>query len=114
MFDLAAIQSAVREQHLDGWLLYDFRNLNVLAARVAKTNTKLSRRWAYFIPASGQPRKLVHAIEPASLDHLPGDDKTVYLRWQEFEQTRSSTQEFGNRTRRPYSCSLMPQRKALF
>jgi Xaa-Pro dipeptidase len=85
MFDLAAIQSAVREQHLDGWLLYDFRGLNVLAGRVARTNPKLSRRWAYFIPASGQPRKLVHAIEPASLDHLPGDDKTVYLKWQEFE-----------------------------
>jgi Xaa-Pro aminopeptidase len=85
MFDLAAIQSAVREQHLDGWLLYDFRGLNVLAGRVARTNPKLSRRWAYFVPASGQPRKLVHAIEPAALDHLPGDDKTVYLRWQEFE-----------------------------
>ncbi len=84
MFDLAAIQSAVREQSLDGWLLYDFRNLNVLAARVAHTNTKLSRRWAYFIPASGTPKKLAHAIEPASLDHLPGD-KTTYLKWQEFE-----------------------------
>ncbi len=84
MFDLAAIQSAVREQHLDGWLLYDFRNLNVLAARVAHTNPNLSRRWAYFIPASGAPKKLAHAIEPASLDHLPGD-KTTYLKWQEFE-----------------------------
>lgn len=85
MFDLAAIQSAIKEQSFDGWLLYDFRNLNVLAARVVETNPKLSRRWAYFIPAQGQPKKLVHAIEPASLDHLPGDDKTVYLRWQEFE-----------------------------
>ena len=85
MFDLAAIQSAVREQGLDGWLLYDFRQLNVLAARVAGTGPKLSRRWAYFVPAKGQPKKLVHAIEPAALDHLPGDDKTVYLKWQEFE-----------------------------
>jgi Xaa-Pro aminopeptidase len=85
MFDLAAIQSAVREQNFDGWLLYDFRGLNVLAARVVGSNPKLSRRWAYLIPASGQPKKLVHAIEPAALDHLPGDDKTVYLKWQEFE-----------------------------
>jgi Xaa-Pro aminopeptidase len=85
MFDLAAIQSAIREQSFDGWLLYDFRHLNVLAARVAGTGPKLSRRWAYFIPASGKPKKLVHAIEPAALDHLPGDDKTVYLKWQEFE-----------------------------
>ncbi len=85
MFDLAAIQSALTEQQLDGWLLYDFRGLNVLAARVARTNPKLSRRWAYFIPAKGQPRKLAHVIEAASLDHLPGDDKTAYLKWQEFE-----------------------------
>jgi Xaa-Pro aminopeptidase len=85
MFDLAAVQSAVREQQLDGWLLYDFRRQNVLAARVVDTSPKLSRRWAYFVPASGKPKKLVHAIEPASLDHLPGDDKTVYLKWQEFE-----------------------------
>ena len=34
-FDLPAIQTAIRAQALDGWLLYDFRGLNVLAARVA-------------------------------------------------------------------------------
>jgi Xaa-Pro aminopeptidase len=28
---------------------------------------------------------LVHAIEPAALDALPGNDKTVYLSWQQFE-----------------------------
>ena len=44
----------------------------------------LSRRWFYFIPAQGEPRKLVHRIEPASLDHLPGS-KRIYLRWQELE-----------------------------
>ena len=31
-----------------------------------------TRRWYYLIPASGEPRKLVHAIEPYNLDHLPG------------------------------------------
>jgi Xaa-Pro aminopeptidase len=44
----------------------------------------MSRRFAYCVPASGEPRKLVHRIEPGALDHLPGE-KTVYLRWQEFE-----------------------------
>ena len=33
-FDLAAIQAALCEQGVDGWLLYDFRGLNVLALRV--------------------------------------------------------------------------------
>jgi Xaa-Pro aminopeptidase len=85
MFDLPSVQAAVRENGCDGWLLYDFRGLNVLAARVVGTaDTHLTRRWFYFVPANGTPRKLVHAIESGSLDHLPGD-KTVYLKWQELE-----------------------------
>jgi Xaa-Pro dipeptidase len=84
-FDLPAVQAAIREQKLDGWLLYDFRGLNVLAARVLGTaDGHRSRRYAYFVPANGEPRKLCHRIEPTSLDHLPGA-KTVYLKWQEFE-----------------------------
>lgn len=86
MFDLKQVQAALVDQGLDGWLLYDFRGLNVLAARVAETAAAgRSRRWFYFIPAQGEPKKLVHRIEPAALDHLPGSRKTVYLRWQELE-----------------------------
>ena len=36
-----------------------------------------TRRWYYVIPAHGEPRKLVHAIESYNLDHLPGS-KHVY------------------------------------
>src|SRR3954467_3432879 len=86
MFDLPAVQAAIRAQGFDGWLLYDFRASNILAQRVVGlAEKKLSRRWFYFVPATGEPRKLVHAIEPASLDGLPGPSKTVYRRWQELE-----------------------------
>src|SRR4051795_6943765 len=86
MFDLASVQAALREEGLDGWLLYDFRGLNVLARRVVQlpTDTMLTRRWFYFVPAKGEPRKLLHRIEPHALDHLPGSART-YLRWQQFE-----------------------------
>jgi len=86
MFDLDAIQTAIRSQNLDGWLLYDFRGSNILARRILQfvDGTMGSRRWMYFIPAHGAPRKLVHRIESGALDHLPGD-KTVYLKWQQFE-----------------------------
>jgi Xaa-Pro aminopeptidase len=86
MFDLAAVQAAIQEQGLDGWLLYDFRGLNVLARRVIGLGEEamLSRRWFYFVPARGEPRKLVHRIEPHSLDAVPGPAQ-VYLRWQELE-----------------------------
>lgn len=86
MFDLTAVQKAITSFGFDGWLLYDFRGLNVLARRVIDlpTDTMLSRRWFYFVPAKGEPRKLVHQIEPHSLDRLPGSAQS-YLRWQELE-----------------------------
>lgn len=86
MFDLAAVQAAIREAGLDGWLLYDFRGQNGLAQRVVGLDKKhLTRRWFYFVPANGEPKKLVHAIEPGSLDSLPGNAKTMYRRWQDLE-----------------------------
>jgi Xaa-Pro dipeptidase len=86
MFDLASVQKAIAAQNLDGWLLYDFRGLNILARRVIglSPDQMLSRRWFYFVPAQGEPRKLVHRIEPHALDALPGPAK-AYLRWQELE-----------------------------
>jgi Xaa-Pro aminopeptidase len=85
-FELASVQKAIRDLGLDGWLLYDFRGLNILARRVIGLTDEamLSRRWFYFVPAGGEPRKLVHVIEPHALDSLPGSART-YLRWQELE-----------------------------
>jgi len=86
-FDLPAIQSAIREFGFDGWLLYDFRGLNVLAQRVLRIdpNDVGSRRHFYYVPAEGDPQKLVHRIETEALDHLPGQ-RRVYLRWQELHE----------------------------
>lgn len=86
MFDLDAIQTAIAEFEMDGWLLYDFRNSNVLAKRILDIPDEAmgSRRFFYFIPATGSPIKLVHRIEDNALDHLPGEKK-IYLRWQELE-----------------------------
>ncbi|HEX5270974.1 MAG TPA: M24 family metallopeptidase [Gemmataceae bacterium] len=83
---LPAIQSAIQQLSFDGWLLYDFRGLNVLARRVLgmSADAMLSRRWFYYIPAQGEPRKLVHRIESGALDAYPGE-RTIYLRWQELE-----------------------------
>jgi Xaa-Pro aminopeptidase len=110
MFDLPAVQSAIRAAGFDGWLLYDFRGQNVLAQRVTGVNPKLSRRWFYFVPASGEPKKLAHAIEPASLDHLPGTKKTIYRRWQELEAgvgqlvsgAKRVAMEYSERNANPY------------
>ena len=74
--DIGAVQAALAADGLDGWLLYDFRGSNPIAAditAVARQGGHLAtRRWFYLIPAHGDPRGLVHAIEPRSLAHLPG------------------------------------------
>lgn len=78
-FDLSAIQHALREDAIDGWLLYDFHGSNPIARRVAglSDSAKLTtRRWYYLVPASGKPRALVHSIERDSLAHLPGERQT--------------------------------------
>ena len=71
--DIGAIQRALAERGFDGWLFYDFRNRDHLAYRVLgldfeKTTT---RRWFYYIPAKGQPVRLVSTVEPKRLDALP-------------------------------------------
>src|SRR5213593_677822 len=81
---IAAIQQALREAGLDGWLFYDFRGSDPLAARILKLDPArhMTRRWYYLIPAQGVPQKLLHRIEPHSLDDVPGESR-LYLSWQE-------------------------------
>src|SRR5919109_5083752 len=73
---IAAVQRALQEDRLDGWLLYDFHGSNPIAARLsglATAGKMTTRRWYYLIPADGVPRGLVHAIERHNLDGLPGE-----------------------------------------
>ena len=76
------IQTRLIKEKIDGWLFYNFRESNVFATRILDLPSHLmfTRRYFYFIPAQGEPRKLVHRIEELHLDSLPGS-KTVYLSW---------------------------------
>lgn len=77
---IPAVQRALQEDGLDAWLLYDFRGTNPIATRLAGlagSGKMATRRWYYLIPATGEPRGLVHAIERHNLDGLPGD-KRIY------------------------------------
>jgi len=84
VMELAAIQAALRDQQLDGWLFYDHHYRDPLAYRILSLGEGLhvTRRWFYFIPATGEPKKLVHRIESGRLDSLPGA-RAVYSSWQE-------------------------------
>ena len=80
---LRAIQAALAAEGLDGWLFYDFRGSDPIAARILGLGDRLAtRRWFYLIPARAEPRGLVSAVEPGALAGLPGP-MTVYRTWQE-------------------------------
>jgi Xaa-Pro aminopeptidase len=73
--DVRAVQEALRAQAIDGWLWYDFQGSNPIARHLADLDGgghMTTRRWFYLVPAAGEPRGLVHAIEQHNLDALPG------------------------------------------
>ncbi len=78
---IAEIQAALKRQGVDGWLFYDFRGSDILIPRILNTERLGgSRRWFYYVPASAEPVKVVHAIEPDQIDVLPGR-KLIYREW---------------------------------
>src|SRR5579862_947126 len=80
---LDEIQRALRDEGLDAWLFCDFRGSDPIGRRILGVEDGLAtRRWFYYIPATGAPRALVSAVEPGVLDALPGD-RHVYRTWQE-------------------------------
>jgi Xaa-Pro aminopeptidase len=89
--NLPAIQAALRERNIDGWLFYDHHHRDPIAYRILGLPSSLmvTRRWYYLIPAQGEPLKLVHKIEAGHLDSLPGE-KRLYSGWQElFDQIKT-------------------------
>jgi Xaa-Pro aminopeptidase len=84
--NLQAIQKALREDDIDGWLLYDFRGSNPIARSVIGFDESQigTRRWFYLIPAVGEPVAILHVIEPHATKGAPG--RTVFYRsWKDLE-----------------------------
>jgi len=84
MADIARIQKELARAGVDGWLLYDFRNRDAIAYHVLGLDFGkfTTRRWFYWVPAHGEPVKLVSKVEAGKLDSLPGA-KRLYLSWRE-------------------------------
>ncbi len=87
MPDIKAIQAELKAGKIDGWLFYDHHYRDPIAGRILGLghNGMATRRWFYFIPSRGEPRKLVHKIEQGALDSLTGR-KQVYAGWEELHK----------------------------
>jgi Xaa-Pro dipeptidase len=81
---LSEIQAAIKALNGDGWLFFDIHRRDKIAYRILGLDPdKLTtRRWYYYIPADGEPQKLVSRVESERLDSLPGV-KATYLGWKE-------------------------------
>jgi Xaa-Pro aminopeptidase len=85
--DTQAMQTDLLAARVDGWLFYDFRGRDPIAQRILKLPEGMrTRRWFYFVPAKGTPRKLVHKIEAQALESLPGET-FYYAGLQELEKS---------------------------
>lgn len=86
MMKLPKIQTHLQEQGLDGWLLYNFRDLNPIALSIVGLQTGGSRRWFLWIPAAGSPAWLVHAIETHMFADVASELQGIqhrYVSWQQ-------------------------------
>ena len=102
--NLEAMQKALGEAGLDGWLFYDHHHRDPIGERILDLDPKahITRRYYYFVPREGEPRKLVHRIEQGRLDTLPGS-KGMYSSWQELHLGLESMLRTASRIAMQYS-----------
>ncbi len=81
---IKAAQKYLQENNLNGWLLYDFRRSNPIAAEFMGIRGQQTRRWFYFIPQTGEPQGLFHRIEYHNFDSVPGN-RELFSAWKELE-----------------------------
>jgi Xaa-Pro dipeptidase len=83
---LPLVQRALADARVDGWLLYDFRGLNPVAAALMRLDGMTTRRAFAFIPTRGTPVAITHAIEQAPWRHWPASwSKEIYASWRSLE-----------------------------
>jgi Xaa-Pro dipeptidase len=80
--DRPALKATLQELGADAWLLFDFRGVNPIAARVLGTGGMGTRRLFVFLPREGDPVAVAHKIELQPLEGFPGR-VIPYARWEE-------------------------------
>ena len=88
---LVPIQAALAKAGVDGWLIFDFHGLNPVALGMLELHGMATRRIFVFIPASGDPVALTHAIEQGPWRDWPANwVKFTYSGWRELESHLAS------------------------
>lgn len=103
---IADIQRALVSEGIDAWLFTDHHRRDPLAYRILglSETAQQSRRWFYLISAKSEPIKVVHRIENAVLDCLPGA-KLLYASWTDLKAQLTAALSKSGRVAMQYSPS---------
>ena len=83
---LPALQRAIADAGVDGWLLFDFRGINPIASGVLRLEGMATRRVFAWVPRAGNPTAITHAIEQGPWRHWPKPwGREVYSAWQQLD-----------------------------
>ena len=84
---LGDYQAALKSAGVDGWLFYDFRGINPVAGELIGIGGFVTRRIFVWVPATGMPVAVTHAIEQTVWNQWPSQwGKVVYSAWTALEQ----------------------------
>jgi Xaa-Pro aminopeptidase len=84
---LPSLQRSLAETGVDGWLLYDFRGVNPIATSLLGVSGHITRRFFVWVPATGVPVALTHAIEQGVWRDWPREwRKERYSAWWVLEE----------------------------
>jgi Xaa-Pro aminopeptidase len=103
-------QTFLKQENIDGWLLYYFDHNNPHALNFLQLlpTSHVSRRVFYWIPMQGEPVKIVHAIEENVLSHLPGTT-LLYDSFSSLDKALKSVLSKAKRVAMEYSpCNSLP------
>lgn len=104
MIEIRKIQDLLKEYKLDGWIFAEFHNRDeITRSFLSMPNRPATRRLFYIIFPDREPVKILSAIEPLLLDHLPGE-KRLYMGKHQMREALASVLTAKGR----YACQYSP------
>lgn len=83
---LPALQAAIADSGLDGWLLFDFQRCNPIAQGLLDLEGMVTRRVFAWVPREGKPVAVTHAIEQLAWRRWPAEwERVRYAGWRQLE-----------------------------
>lgn len=105
MIEIEKIQRLLKEYAMDGWIFTDFHGRDeITRSFLSLSERPATRRLFYIIYPYGEPVKILSAIEPLLLDHLPGE-RRLYMGKEALKDELKKALLPGGR----YACQYSPE-----